>query len=173
MNNKERLIANYGDKLKPKKSFREFCDYIEQTLGAKLINFDLVKDPMRKFLYYNIKMYNKTRGTYFDKDELDIILYVIPKEGKGSRYYKEKYVGASITGYNDYIYIILVKQLEYYMESNCGVLFVDLAIERGISDEDEKNQSLAYLEYLCRVETKENNYYKDKLPIPVGKLGEV
>ena len=44
------------------------------------------------------------------------------------------------------------------MESNCGVLFIDLAIERGISDEDKEIPRFAYIEYLSRIEAKENGY---------------
>lgn len=47
------------------------------------------------------------------------------------------------------------------MESNCGVLFIDLAIERGISDEDKEIPRFAYIEYLSRIEAKENGYYKN------------
>ena len=51
------------------------------------------------------------------------------------------------------------------MESNCGVLFVDMAIERGISDQDVKERSIMYIEYLSRIETKENNYYKNGIKL--------
>lgn len=161
MDNKEKLIAKYGDMTKTKKDFKSFCEFIEQKLNAKQLNFDLVLDPMRKFLYYNIKSYAEMYGLHLQENELDIILYILPKDGVTEKYYNEAHTSAAIYGYNDYIYVILIKQLEYYMESNCGVLFIDLAIERGISDEDKKNRSVAYIEYLSRIEAKENGYYKN------------
>lgn len=164
MNNKYKLIAKYENKTKPKRSFNEFCSFIEETFNAKLLNLNLVLEPMKTFLYFNIKMYSETYRIHFDEAELNIVLYIIPKERNGLKYYKENYTTASIYGYYDYIYIILVEQLEYYMECNCSALFVDLAIERGISNEDKKRQSLAYIEYLSRIEAKENNYYKDGIP---------
>lgn len=151
----------YGNKVRPRKNFDETCDFLEKKLNAKQLNSDLISESMRNFLMYNIKMYSKTHGIELNLDDLDIILYIIPKDGYGKKYYKENYTSTSITGYKDYIYIILVKQLEYYMECNCGVLFIDVAIERGISDYDVENQTIKYIEYLSRIEAKENNYYKN------------
>ncbi len=45
------------------------------------------------------------------------------------------------------------------MESNSSILFIDLAIERGISDKEK--ESILYVEYLSRIDAKENNYYKN------------
>jgi len=161
MNHNEELIMKYGNIVKPKKGFEDMCHLIEQELDGKLLDFGLVLDPMRKFLYYNINMYLIEKKINLNEDKLDIILYIIPKDGKGSKYYKERYTLNSISGYKDYIYVILIKQCEYFMSCNCDVLFIDLAIERGVSDTDKKNQSMEYLTYLTRIEAKENNYYKD------------
>lgn len=165
MDNKKRLITLYGDKVKPKKSFYEMGNYLIKNLDAQMVDFSLVLDPMRNFLIYNIKMYAQTHKIDVNIDSLDIILYIIPKDGKGKKYYKENYTLTSISGYKDYIYIIVIEQLEYYMESNCGVLFVDMAIERGISDQDAKERSIMYIEYLSRIEAKENNYYKNGIKL--------
>lgn len=47
------------------------------------------------------------------------------------------------------------------MESNSSILFIDLAIERGISDKEKEKESILYVEYLSRIDAKENNYYKN------------
>lgn len=161
MDYKNNLIAIYGGKEKPKKSLTEICNYLETELDAISLDFELVVDPMRKFLFYNIEMYIKSHNMNVNISSDDIILYVISKDGKGKRYYEEKHTLAAINGYRDYIYVILVKKLDYYMECNCDVMFIDIAIERGISEWDRKNQSLMYMEYLSRIEFRENNYYKN------------
>jgi len=44
-------------------------------------------------------------------------------------------------------------------------LFIDLAVERGISNKEKENESIFYIEYLSRIEAKENNYYKNGIVI--------
>lgn len=161
MDYKKNLVIKYGDRTNKKKSFDEFCRFIEEEFRGKKINFGLVLEPMRTFLFYNIRMYMKTHGIALEEDKLDIYIYIIPNKGLGKRYYEEKFVNSSIKGYNKFIYVALVKQLDYYMESNSSILFIDLAIERGISDKEKEKESILYVEYLSRIDAKENNYYKN------------
>lgn len=165
MNYKEDLIIKHKDKIKRKKSFEEFCQYIEDNFQGKKIIFDLVSDTMRTMFFYNINMYKKTHNIDVKDDELNICIYLIPDEGIGKKYYEEKYVYLSIKGYNRFIYVLIVEQLEYYMESNSSILFIDLAVERGISNKEKENESIFYIEYLSRIEAKENNYYKNGIVI--------
>lgn len=116
-------------------------------------------------VFYNINMYKKTHNIDVKDDELNICIYLIPDEGIGKKYYEEKYVYSSIKGYNRFIYVLIVEQLEYYMESNSSILFIDLAVERGISNKEKENESIFYIEYLSRIEAKENNYYKNGIVI--------
>ena len=76
---------------------------------------------MRTMFFYNINMYKKTHNIDVKDDELNICIYLIPDEGIGKKYYEEKYVYSSIKGYNRFIYVLIVEQLEYYMESNSSI----------------------------------------------------
>lgn len=162
MDFKKEIIAKYGHMTKKKKTYNEFCRFIEKEFKGEKISFDLLSDTMKYFLFYNISMYNKTHGIDLTKDEIDIDVYIIPNEGRGRRYYEEDYVYSSIKGYREFIYVLLVKQLEYYMESNSGILFTDLAVERGISDKEKEKESVLYIEYLSRIDAQvnEENYKK-------------
>lgn len=160
MNYKEKLITKYQHKIKEKKSFKNFCLYIENELHGKKISFDLCSDIMQAMFCYNVDMYKKTHNISIKNDDLNICIYIIPNKGTGKKYYNEEYIYSSIKGYRKFIYVLLIEQLEYYMESNSGILFINLAIERGISNKEKDKKSILYIEYLSRIEAKENNYYK-------------
>ena len=162
---KEDLIMKYKDKIKRKKSFKEFCQYIEENFQGTKISFDLVSGTMRTMFFYNLHMYKKTHNFNVKNDELNICLYLIPNEGMGKKYYEERYVDSSIKGYERFIYVIIIEQLEYYMDSNSDILFTDLAIERGISNKEKEKESVFYIEYLSRIETKEHDYYRNGVVI--------
>lgn len=46
-----------------------------------------------------------------------------------------------------------------YIGSNCGRLFLDLVIERGIEEKDYQQNSIKLIEYLSRIEALEKGWY--------------
>ncbi len=161
MDNKEKLIKMYAGKEKKKKSIEELCNSIENEFSGEPFDFNLISPISRKIMIENIKICIQCHmlNVDVDVDSLEFIAYSIPKTGKGAQYYNYNFVSANIEKHKDEIYVILVKGLDYYLSCNCPKLFLDIAIERGISEEDKRNKTDFYFEYLSRIEALENKWY--------------
>ena len=91
--------------------------------------------------------------TYKFSDEiLEIVIYKIPKNEKTEIYFLEN----ETYNKSDYYYLVFEKNTQYFSIDQ-HIIFEEIFLYKGISEEDRKKDSINYLEYLTNIEFFYNN----------------
>ena len=154
MNNRQHLIEHYKKKV--------------VNVGAKniltLYNEWLKKDYVVSAApeeYEEIKriacieILDSDKAKIINTEKLNFMCFFIRNKGRGKEYHK--ILHSKGYEYNE-IYAIFEGETNY-IGSNCGRLFLDLVIERGIEEKDYQQNSIKLIEYLSRIEALEKGWY--------------
>ncbi len=98
---------------------------------------------------------DKYRKSGISEDELSFLCFVVDESGDWTEYYKSlRERGYEITR----LYVALEKNTECIV-SNCSKLFLDVFIDRGIRKKDYDEETIALIEFLSRLEARDNKWY--------------
>ncbi len=176
MDNRERLIQQYGNHVRiGEKKIGEMINYLRE----KGIIFEIPLEDMNPSILgcfiYNIRHswrfislgfpddnlesdpvpYIKHPERFMESDAFNVVGYQFSKCINNDSFYKN-YVPDEATG--DTIYIMLETKSKV-IACNCGKLFLELAIFRGVSEYDIENKTVAFYEHLSNLDFFENGEY--------------
>ncbi len=154
MDNAQRLIEQYKNKvinIGIKNSFNLFEDWLKKDYVIST-NFEECED-IKRAAYIEILSSNRLQGV--KKESLKFLCFIIKNEGEGEEYYKLLHS----KGHECNIIYAVFEEKTNYIGSNCGKLFLDLVIERGIEEKDYQQNSIKLIEYLSRIEALEKGWY--------------
>ncbi len=141
------------------KTVDELSEFLENKLSAVPIAFSEFNQTTRKVMMMSIECKIKDEKLNLDLNDLEFLPYIIPKNGCGANYYNYPYTNAELRD-KDMIYVILEKHINYYMHCNSPKLFLDLAIERGVSQYDYDNNTSKLILYLMNMDSLKKRIYE-------------
>lgn len=157
---KQELIDKYKHLVKPgKKTIDELTEFLIKKASAIQIDFSSLLDITRKGLIMGITPHIEERNLNLKVDDLNFLVFILPHNGQDSTYYQYPYRPTSIDGYGDDLICIILERNTDYISCNCSRLFLDVVLERGISEYDYDNDTIELLIYLSRIEELENKWY--------------
>ncbi len=158
MDNCERLISQYKDKVPKceKLSIKKLFEIWANKSFCKIIDINNFYDTgIKRVAMIQILDSDKFKNSGLSENDLKFLSFIIKNEGDGKEYHNL----LKVRGY-DYkeIYVVMEEKLEY-IYSNCGKLFLELVIERGIDKKDYDEENMTLIEYLSRIEALEQKWY--------------
>lgn len=171
----EKLFNKYKSSMHiGKKTIYELIDYLKEKGTITEMHESEIIPEILGSIIYNIKCSEKYKSAHPTKDEPDFIAHIKNPEpfiqsgefnflaykflrcDNNKEFYKK-----SEFSY-DHIYNIIFVIFEMQTESiisNCEKLQLELLIYRGISEDDYKNRTISFYEYINRLEALDNGWY--------------
>lgn len=140
-------------KLPRKKSSDEILTWIEDRYDAYKISFsEYIKNNRVGFNFILMNFINHPYTYKFSDEILEIVIYKIPKNEKTEIYFLEN----ETYNKSDYYYLVFEKNTQYFSIDQ-HIIFEEIFLYKGISEDDRKKDSINYLEYLTNIEFFYNN----------------
>lgn len=140
-------------KLPRKKSSDEILTWIEDRYDAYKISFsEYIKNNRVGFKFILMNLINHPCTYKFSDEILEIVIYKIPKNEKTEIYFLEN----ETYNKSDYYYLVFEKNTQYFSIDQ-HIIFEEIFLYKGISEDDRKKDSINYLEYLTNIEFFYNN----------------
>ena len=154
MNQAEHLKGKFIKfKLPRKKSSDEILTWIEDRYDAYKISFsEYIKNNRVGFNFILMNLINHPYTYKFSDEILEIVIYKIPKNEKTEIYFLEN----ETYNKSDYYYLVFEKNTQYFSIGQ-HIIFEEIFLYKGISEDDRKKDSINYLEYLTNIEFFYNN----------------
>ncbi|MDD7353016.1 MAG: hypothetical protein PUG84_06095 [Peptoniphilaceae bacterium] len=130
-----------------KKSSDEILNWIEDRYDAYKINFsEYIRDNRVSFKFILMNWINDCEIEKFCDEILELVIYKIPKNKKTEIYF----LGNEDSNKLDYYYLLFEKKTQFFSVDQ-HIIFEEISLYRGITEEDKKEDSLKYLDYLANI----------------------
>lgn len=142
----EHLLHQYKDQIVVgRKSAKELLAWLKKVADIEHIPLSSFGPRFLASFYYNFShtYYSEIHG--IQKEDLQLQGYRLVQGEANRRYYH------TMTSTSDFIYLI-IDIPSAQIQSNCGLLFLETSIQRGIDASDIASRSLFLKEYLIQLE---------------------
>lgn len=134
-------------KLPRKKSSDEILNWIEDRYDAYRIGFsEYIGDNRVRFKFILMNWINDCEIEKFCDEILELVIYKIPKNKKTEIYF----LGNENSNKLDYYYLLFEKKTQFFSVDQ-HIIFEEVFLYGGIKEEDKKEDSLKYLDYLANI----------------------
>ncbi|MDD7353017.1 MAG: hypothetical protein PUG84_06100 [Peptoniphilaceae bacterium] len=135
-------------KLPRKKSSDEILNWIEDRYDAYKISFsEYIRDNRVSFKFILMNWINDCEIEKFCDEILELVIYKIPKNKKTEIYF----LGNEDSNKLDYYYLLFEKKTQLFSVDQ-HIIFEEVFLYGGITEEDKKEDSLKYLDYLTNID---------------------
>lgn len=152
MNNIKRLLTKYKNYTpNPYKTIDEIIEYLKSK-------FDTRELALSEFTEIEMALFIKEVDSVLYKEKsrqgYDIAAIEVLKSEKSKSYYNNPFI---FMGHAESrIYVLFEKNTDY-IKCNSSELITEIIIWRGVREEDYKNKTIAYINYLATVERDSEN----------------
>lgn len=156
MDNIQRLILQYKDKIKnigQKSIFDIYNAWIKKEFAEPASTAET--ENAKRIAYIELLNSDRFKNSNKQKENLLFKCFVLKNEGAGKDYYQ---LPCSRRAESDKIYAIMEEKTGY-VSGNCTKLVLELMLERGIKESDYKENTIALIEYLSRIEAFDKGWY--------------
>lgn len=126
-------------------AYSEIVEKLKQQYGA--VEMPLTDVPSLQMHRYNAVNLPINEALGLTEEQLEFKAIKIPITDKSSQYTAKDYAPVVGIDGNDFVYLVYEDQVRYHY-SNSNILFLEVAVSRGVSEADIENETENYLDYL-------------------------